>query len=174
MQPGVLSVSREQFAQQLLLRGFVAREYALELLAQLGGLVSSLVDSFVRTRARIDELGEPLLHGRVALPARNGGSQVQVLPFGMVARLALQLGKALEQIVNEAPNTFGALVVPWPVEHGQNRRNCNGLDLAAVRDERGIVVRLELSGDVVFLETLGQRHRQKLVSFRPLGLRESV
>jgi hypothetical protein len=41
LQSGALPVSREQFAQQLLLRGFVAGQHALELLAQLGGPVSA-------------------------------------------------------------------------------------------------------------------------------------
>src|SRR3977135_4139379 len=61
--PRVLSVSREQIAQQLLLRGFVAGQHALELLAQLGSLVS--------TRARVGPLRELILPRTRARPERN-------------------------------------------------------------------------------------------------------
>ena len=131
-------------------------------------------DAAVLSAPRRDQLRELVLHGRVAFPARNGGSQIQVLPFGMETRLGLQLGKALEQIVNEARNAPGALVLPRPVEHGQDRRDCDGLDRAAFRDERRIVARLELGRDVVFLQARSERHRQELETLRPPGFHESV
>src|SRR5215469_10865995 len=73
---------REQLPKQPLLRGLVAGQHALELLAQFGRLVGAGVNPH--------ELAELLLHRRIAFPAGHGGGEVQVLPFWMVARIVLQ------------------------------------------------------------------------------------
>jgi hypothetical protein len=58
----------------------------------------------VSTPARIDGLASLSCMG-IALPARNGGSRSG--PFILMeARLVLQLGEALEQIINESANAW--------------------------------------------------------------------
>src|ERR1700694_4924937 len=95
----------EQFAQEPSLAGLVAGQKALELLVELGGLVSCLVSRLAQGLIGIfrsaNELAELGLHGRKALPSRYAGGEIELAPFRMIARLGLQLGKAVEQIIDK-------------------------------------------------------------------------
>src|SRR5215831_13069011 len=110
---GLLAVRRrfpavEQLAQEPHLAGLVSWQKALELLAELGGLVGCQARGLVGIFRSADELGELGLHGRVALPSGYAGSEIELLPFRMVARLVLQFRKAIEQIIDEPSQPLAA------------------------------------------------------------------
>src|SRR6266508_1810858 len=121
--------------QQPSLTGLVAGRKALELRVERGGLVRRLVSGLARGLIGIvqsaDELVELGLHRRKALPSRHAGREIELAPFRMVARLGLQLGKAIEQIIDKSRQPLAALMIFRPIEHGQDRRDGDRLDLLA-------------------------------------------
>src|SRR5258705_2520679 len=145
-----------QLAQQPSLTGLVAGQKALELLADLGGLVSRLAGRLARGLIGIvesaDELGELSLHRRKTLPSGHAGREIELAPFRMVAWLGLQLGKTIEQIIDKPRQPLAAFMILRPIEHGQDRWDGDRLNLLASGNESGIVGGVKLLRQVIFFK----------------------
>src|SRR5581483_142825 len=108
--PALLPVPFEELSEETLL---------------LGSVVGCRTRRLGPQQHRIDGApgrgGDPVelvLQRLEALPARDLGGEVHVLPLLMVARLLLQLLEALEQIVDEAHEALVAVGVLGPVVDG--------------------------------------------------------
>src|SRR5262249_57751608 len=86
----------------------------------------------------------------------------------MEPRLALQFGQALEQVVDEANEALVAVALRWPIVDREHGRYAHRLHRSALWYEIWIVGCLELGGQIVLFQLLGQRNGKKLEPLRPL------
>src|SRR5262245_46953004 len=93
-------------------------------------------DLLVRPRASGDEFR---LHGREAPPTWHGGSKIDFFPFGVISGLGLQLGEAIEQVVNKPCNAPMSVAILAPIIDSQKGGYGDRLDLLTFGYSPGIV-----------------------------------
>src|SRR5262249_51202583 len=138
--PTLLFAPLQEFAEQGLAIGLALWRAGSDAIQE--GLEIA-TDAFLSRYRRAMQTSEHLLGDDVPGPARDGGGQVDVAPFGMTGR-DQELVPLGEEPLDKAFDATVSVATPRPVEHGKNRRHRDGIDFLPFRNERRIVLRLEL------------------------------